>query len=96
MARVGVETVRHVARLAHLSLTREEEETFARQLDEVLGYAESIQLLDVGDVLPTSDVRPPGLLREDEPQDGLSRERALEAAPDVDAGLFRVPRILGG
>ena len=36
MARVTIETVDHVARLAHLSLSPEERETFARQLDEVL------------------------------------------------------------
>jgi aspartyl-tRNA(Asn)/glutamyl-tRNA(Gln) amidotransferase subunit C len=96
MARVGVDTVRQVARLAHLSLTTEEEVTFARQLDELLSYAESIQSLDTADVPPMSDARAPGRLREDEPRDGLARERALEAAPDAEAGLFRVPRILGG
>ena len=41
MARVTVETVEHVARLAHLSLTDDERRTFARQLDEILAYAES-------------------------------------------------------
>ena len=46
MARVTVETVDHVAQLAHLSLTPEERETFARQLDEILAYAESIQALE--------------------------------------------------
>ena len=46
MPRVTPATVEHVARLAQLSLTAEERETFARQLDQVLAYAESIQALD--------------------------------------------------
>lgn len=97
MARVTVETVQHVARLAHLSLSAEERETFARQLDEILAYAESIQALDTDDVPPmSSHARPAGLLRDDEPEGSLPRERVLEAAPDPEAGLFRVPRILGG
>jgi aspartyl-tRNA(Asn)/glutamyl-tRNA(Gln) amidotransferase subunit C len=52
--RVTVATVEHVARLARLSLTDDEKETFARQLDEILSYAESIQALDTGGVPPMS------------------------------------------
>jgi aspartyl-tRNA(Asn)/glutamyl-tRNA(Gln) amidotransferase subunit C len=34
--------------------------------------------------------------REDAVRPGLSRDQALEAAPDAKEGLFRVPRVLGG
>ena len=50
MARVTVETVDHVARLAHLTLTAEERETFARHLAQVLEYAETLQALDTTDI----------------------------------------------
>jgi aspartyl-tRNA(Asn)/glutamyl-tRNA(Gln) amidotransferase subunit C len=96
MARVTVDTVDHVARLAQLSLTLEERETFARQLDEVLAYAESIQALDTRDVEPMSHAVTSEVLRDDAPAPELPRERALEAAPDTDGALFRVPRVLGG
>ena len=96
MARVTVETVDHVARLAHLSLTPEEREIFARQLDEVLAYAESIHALDTRDVEPMSHAVTAEVLRDDVPAPELPRERALAAAPDADGGLFRVPRIIGG
>ena len=96
MARVTVDTVDHVARLAQLSLTAEERATFARQLDEVLAYAESIQALDTRDVEPMSHAVTTEVLRDDAPAPELPRERALEAAPDTDGALFRVPRVLGG
>ena len=96
MPKVTPETVEHVARLAHLSLTSEERTTFARQLDDVLAYAESIQTLDTAGVEPMSHASGAGLLREDRPQPSLDRERVLDAAPDSDRGLFRVPRVLGG
>ena len=96
MARVTVETVDHVARLAHLSLTAEERQTFARQLDEVLTYAESIQSLDTSAVPPMSHAVTSEMLREDSPAPGLDRQGVLEAAPDPAEGLFRVPRVLGG
>jgi aspartyl-tRNA(Asn)/glutamyl-tRNA(Gln) amidotransferase subunit C len=95
MPRVTVETVSHVARLARLSLTEEERALFARQLDEILAWAESLQAVDVSDVEPLAS---PGAdeLRADAERAGLPRERALEAAPDAAEGLFRVPRVIGG
>jgi aspartyl-tRNA(Asn)/glutamyl-tRNA(Gln) amidotransferase subunit C len=96
MPRATIETVEHVARLAQLSLGPEERLTFARQLDQILEYAESIQALDVDGVPPMSHARATGVFRPDTPQGGLARERVLEGAPDPEDGLFRVPRILGG
>jgi len=96
MPRVTVETVDHVARLARLSLTDEERRVFARQLDEILAYAESIQALDTADVPPMTHALAGGTFREDTPREGLRRERVLEAAPDPAEGLFRVPRVMGG
>ena len=96
MARVTASTVDHVARLARLSLTAEERETFARQLDQILAYAESIQTLDTASVEPMSHAVTSEMLREDVPAPSLDRTRVLEAAPDAAENLFRVPRILGG
>ena len=96
MARVTVETVDHVARLARLSLTAEARETFARQLDQILAYAESIQSLDTDAVPPMSHALTSEMVREDTPAPSLDRARVLEAAPDAADNLFRVPRVLGG
>lgn len=96
MPRVTADIVDHVARLARLSLTQEETETLARQLDGVLAYAESIQSLETSDVPPMSHAGRSEALREDAPRDGLPRETTLTAAPDPADGLFRVPRIIGG
>jgi len=91
--RVTIETVEHVARLARLSLRDDERELFARQLEEILAWAESLQALDVSEVPPAAHALSPRW-REDVPRDGLPRERVLEAAPDAAEGLFRVPRVL--
>lgn len=96
MPRASLEIVDHVAKLAHLSLTAEERTTFARQLEQILEYAESIQALDTSGVEPMSHARRDATLREDTPRAGLDRERVLAPAPDPGDGLFRVPRVLGG
>jgi len=96
MPKANVETVDHVAKLAHLLLTDAERELFARQLADVLAYAESIQALDTADVPPMSHALTTGGFREDVPREGLPRDTVLRAAPDAADGLFRVPRVLGG
>lgn len=95
MPRVTVETVDQVARLARLSLAAEERELFARQLDEILAWAESLQSVDVTGVepIPTATA---AAWRADTEREGLPRERVLEDAPDAAEGLFRVPRVIGG
>jgi len=49
--------VRHVARLARLALSEEEEERFAAQLGQVLEYVERLQAVDVPEVEPLSFAR---------------------------------------
>jgi aspartyl-tRNA(Asn)/glutamyl-tRNA(Gln) amidotransferase subunit C len=84
--------VLHVARLARLELTEEEIGRFGEELSKVLGYVETIDELDLDGVPPTSHVvNLENALRADVPRPSLSRERALESAPDPDPRGFRVP-----
>jgi aspartyl-tRNA(Asn)/glutamyl-tRNA(Gln) amidotransferase subunit C len=90
--------VDRIATLARLELSDDEKELFVHQLSHVLEYAEQIQRIDTNGVPPTSQVlshMPAD--RADEPRASLTNGDALENAPDraVQAGLFRVPRVLG-
>jgi aspartyl-tRNA(Asn)/glutamyl-tRNA(Gln) amidotransferase subunit C len=94
MPRITEDTVAAVARLARLSLTPDERTRFARELEAIVAWADSLQALDTSSVPP---LRLPGgddALRDDEPRDCLDREQALGPSPDQAEGLFRVPRIL--
>jgi aspartyl-tRNA(Asn)/glutamyl-tRNA(Gln) amidotransferase subunit C len=95
MARVTPETVAHVAKLARLSLTEDEQQLFTRQLAEVLDYAESLAALDSVKA-PEACETATAAFRDDEPRAGVPSERALEAAPDAADRLFRVPRVIPG
>lgn len=96
MPRATVETVDHVARLARLSLSDDERQTFARQLDQILAYAEKLQALDTEGVEPMSHAAARPAFREDVVRAGLARATVLGSAPDAAEGLFRAPRILAG
>jgi len=87
-----------IAELANLELNPDETELFARQLADILAYAEEIQRADTAGVPPTSAVMTAsGAEREDAVRPSLDVREALANAPDAaaDAGLFRVPRIIG-
>jgi aspartyl-tRNA(Asn)/glutamyl-tRNA(Gln) amidotransferase subunit C len=86
------EQVLHVARLARLELTDDEQARMAEELSKVLDYMETIGELDLGDVEPTSHVvAVENALRADEPRPSLPQDVALASAPDAADGGFRVP-----
>lgn len=86
------EQVLHVARLARLHLDDSELERMAGELNAVLEHVERISSLDLEGVAPTSHVVAlENVLRPDEPEPCLPRERVLASAPDPADGAFRVP-----
>jgi aspartyl-tRNA(Asn)/glutamyl-tRNA(Gln) amidotransferase subunit C len=98
-ARFTPDDVDRIAQLARLALTSEERTLFTRQLADILAYAEQVQAVDTAGIPPTSHAcASTESLRDDIDRPGLARDEALDAAPEADrvAGLFKVPRVLGG
>ncbi len=87
-----------VAALAHLDLTPDERDLFAKQLTDVLEAVDTLAELDTTGVPPTAAIvtRHP-VDRADEPTPCLDRETAVAAAPDAspDRVYFRVPKVIG-
>ncbi len=90
--------VERIAALAHLELTDDEKELFTRQLADILAYARHMENIDTKGVTPTSHVLASHpAFRPDELRPSLPRPDALANAPEaaVDAGLFKVPKVIG-
>src|SRR5437870_4659565 len=87
-----------IAALANLELDPSEIDLFARQLGDILAYADQVQQIDTTGVPPTASVvaRLAGD-RPDEVRPSLDRDDALANAPDaaLEAGFFKVPRVIG-
>jgi aspartyl-tRNA(Asn)/glutamyl-tRNA(Gln) amidotransferase subunit C len=87
-----------IAALAHLRLDDEEIELYARQLGDILEYANQVQNIDTTGVTPTASIVVEHEAdRADTLRPSLDRQAALANAPDanLEAGLFRVPRVIG-
>jgi len=87
--------VNYIAHLARLALSPEEEQKFAEQLGQILGYVEKLKQLDVSQVEPTAHAVPlVNVTRPDQTRPSLSNEEALRNAPAKANGLFIVPKIV--
>ncbi|SFE88763.1 Asp-tRNA(Asn)/Glu-tRNA(Gln) amidotransferase subunit GatC [Alteribacillus iranensis] len=95
MARITQEQVKHVAHLARLSVSEEEAEKLAEELDGIIGFAEKLNELDTEGVEPTTHVLDiHNVLREDVQRPSLKQEEALKNAPDQEDGQVKVPSVL--
>jgi aspartyl-tRNA(Asn)/glutamyl-tRNA(Gln) amidotransferase subunit C len=93
--KLSLEQVRHVAKLARLSLSPSEEESLASQLSAILGHVERLQALDISDVPPMTHASDePVRFREDQVQPSLGAERAVANAPDTVGTGVAVPPII--
>jgi len=95
-APISRDDVAHVARLARLTLTDDELDTFTSQLASILDHAADVEALDLDDVAPTSHPYPlENVVRPDEVRPCLDRDEVLAEAPSAEDGMFRVPPVLG-
>lgn len=87
--------VAHVALLARLSFTDDELDRFARQLSQILEYADQVAALTTEDIPPTSHALPlVNVFRPDVAGESLPQAKALSIAPEVEQDRFKVPRIM--
>lgn len=88
--------VEQLSRLAVIDLTEEEIVECAEQLDVILKSVAGVSTLADRDIVPTSHaVSLVNITRDDVVRPGLTNDAALAAAPAADAGMYRVPQILG-
>jgi aspartyl-tRNA(Asn)/glutamyl-tRNA(Gln) amidotransferase subunit C len=93
--KLTLEQVRHVANLARLKLSADEEARFTARLSAILEAVETLAEVDTTQVPPTSwvaNVAP--LDRADVAAGQLSSEQALENAPQAVGSSFAIPRVI--
>jgi aspartyl-tRNA(Asn)/glutamyl-tRNA(Gln) amidotransferase subunit C len=92
---VDAATVRHIAKLARIAVSDAEVEALAPELNNILGWIEQLQEVDVEGVEPMTAVIPNKLrLRDDAVTDGCKRDDVLANAPVAEHGFFAVPKVI--
>lgn len=86
--------IKKLAELARLKLDEQEVEFYAKQLNDILGLEEQLQLLNT-DVEPKfHSIEFPQRLREDIITETNQRELMQRIAPKSMAGLYLVPKVI--
>lgn len=93
--RIRPEEVQHIAQLARLTLTAEEEADLVEHFDKVLTYIEKLEELNTDEVEPmVHAVEVPTPLRDDRVTNQANTNALLQNAPDRQADFFKVPKII--
>lgn len=87
--------VKHIAKLANLTLSAEEEEKLKKQLEETAAHMESLNEIDTDGIEPTSQVTGlENVTRDDTITPSLTQEQALSNTRSAYNGFFKVKGIL--
>ncbi len=88
-------TTRRVAHLARVRVGEDQLAPLARELSQILAFAEQLAEVDVTGVEPMTSVTPMTLkMRDDVVTDGSRRDDILANAPLTREGFFAVPKVV--
>jgi len=84
-----------IAHLADLNLDEKDIDRYARDMTDILGFAEIVNNIDTSKLKETIGINGEyNVFRKDEVKKSLSKEDVLKNAPSEDEGMFRIPKVI--
>lgn len=92
---IDVKTAAKVAKLARIKVEEHRLPALAQEFNDILGFIEQLNEVDVSKIEPMTSVTPQRLKRrEDVVTDGDQQAAVLANAPDAREGFFAVPKVV--
>ncbi|HKL46736.1 MAG TPA: Asp-tRNA(Asn)/Glu-tRNA(Gln) amidotransferase subunit GatC [Roseovarius sp.] len=92
---IDKDTAAKVAKLARIRVEDDALPGLAQEFNEILGFIEQLNEVDVEGIEPMTSVTPMRLKRrEDVVTEGGMTDRILSNAPDAREGFFAVPKVV--
>jgi aspartyl-tRNA(Asn)/glutamyl-tRNA(Gln) amidotransferase subunit C len=92
---LSLEEIQRIARLARIELDAPEAEALGRDMNDILAMVEQMSAVDTEGVEPMAHPQEMAQrLREDRVTEGDARELFLALAPQVEDGLYLVPKVI--
>ena len=89
------EDVRKIAQLARLQIEDDAIDQYAKDLSNVLALVEQMNEIDTSTITPMAHpLDATQRLRKDEVTESNLRDKFQSIAPDVEKGLYRVPKVI--
>ena len=92
---IDIETARRVAKLARIKVEEDDLPALADEFNDILGFIEQLNEVDIDGVEPMTSVTPQRLKRRaDVVTSGDMADKILSNAPDAREGFFAVPKVV--
>ena len=92
---IDKDTVKHISKLARISLDENKVESLSKDLTSIMKFIEKLNKLNTDNVKPlTSIVNASLKSRNDEIKDGKIREQILKNSPEKNEEFFVVPKVI--
>lgn len=92
---VDKEEVLRIAKLADLNIKEEEIESYAKNLQDILEFAEIIQSVDTDNVKESvGTLEISNVFRKDEVVEFEDKDALLQNAPEQEDNMFKVPKVV--
>lgn len=87
--------VKAIARLARLSIAEQDIPAYAKSLSSILEFVAQLDKVDTSKVVPMAHpLDMTQRLRDDQVSQQVERDRYQENAPETEAGLYLVPKVI--
>ena len=92
---IDKDTVKHISKLARISLNDKKVDSLSKDLSSIIKFIEKLNKLDTDDVEPLTSIIDASLKsRKDEIRDGKIRDQILKNSPENNDEFFVVPKVI--
>jgi len=92
---IDKDTVKHISKLARISLDEKKTETLSKDLTAIIKFIENLNNLNTDKIEPMTSIINASLKsRKDEVKDGKIRDQILKNSPDQNTEFFVVPKVI--
>ena len=92
---IDKDTVKHISKLARISLDENKVESLSKDLTAIMKFIESLNKLNTDKTTPLTSIINASLKsRKDEVKDGKIRDQILKNSPEKNDEFFVVPKVI--
>ena len=92
---IDKETVKHISKLAKISLEDKKIESLSKDLTSIMKFIEKLNKLNTDKIVPLTSIIDASLKsRKDEVKDGKIRDQVLKNSPEKNDEFFVVPKVI--
>jgi aspartyl-tRNA(Asn)/glutamyl-tRNA(Gln) amidotransferase subunit C len=92
---IDKDTVKHISKLARISLDKKKVDTLSKDLTSIMKFIENLNKLNTDNTAPLTSIINTSLKsRKDEVKDGRIRNQILKNSPGKNEKFFVVPKVI--